>query len=95
MNESFVEMPQGEKVPQTPEEMYSVEPHVEETLRVVNADIGEVARLSRAVGEHPQFGFEDDLSDTIEASVARYREELEKIKEAGTRGAGQRELKLE
>ncbi len=92
--ETFTAPQSEEEVLPPVEEIRSVESHVEQILKEVNVDTLEIIRLSHAVGERPGFGFEGDLNEAIDAIVARFKNEFEKMKIEDPADAAQRELDI-
>ncbi len=72
----------------------SVDALRERAFAELRTNIDEVVRLSRAVGERPEFGFEDDLRDTIQQTIETLKATLEEIKNKSIRDAGQGNLEL-
>ncbi len=60
----------------------------------LQTNIDEIVRLSRAVGDRPEFGFEDDLEDTIKQTIETLTATLEEIKNKSIKDAGQGNLEL-
>lgn len=72
----------------------SVDALRERAFAELRTNIDKVVRLSRAVGERPEFGFEDDLRDTIQQTIETLKATLEEIKNKSIRDAGQGNLEL-